>query len=86
MHKWSNKNPLTIRERKIIQKGIENKLTSLEIAEQLGRGKTTITREAKRLGSIDDYDAEEAQKDFEKKQFEGRKKISITQKLRYKKI
>jgi IS30 family transposase len=43
-------------------------MTYREIGEFVGRPKTTVIRESKRLGNVDKYDAEKAQNDFELKQ------------------
>ena len=64
MEKWSVLNPLTIEERRAIYDGINQDLSSREIAENLGRSKSTILREVRRLG-IDKYQPEIAQKQFE---------------------
>lgn len=66
--KWAGKNPLIYSERLKIKEGIDSNLTYSEIAESIGRSKSTIQRECKRLGGFWNYDPKEAQKDFEKKQ------------------
>lgn len=66
--KWQVKNPLTIEERKKIKQAIDHGMSYREMSLFVGRGKTTMRRECKRLGEFQDYDPEEAQKDFEEKQ------------------
>lgn len=80
MEKWSCRNPLSIDDRKFIQHGITSGMSSREIGKEIGRCKSVVLRESKRLGDIKNYDAEMAQHDFEKKQREGWKKCSETQK------
>jgi len=75
--KWIAINPLTIEERVKVKEGIELNMSYSEIALHVGRVKSVVMREAKRLGSCSDYDPDEAQKDFERKQMNirnGRKK------------
>lgn len=81
--KWSVRNPLTFQERMVIKNGIENDLSYSEIAYSIKRANTTIKKEARRLGDVMDYDPVKAQEHFERKQFEGWKKISETQKRKY---
>lgn len=71
------RNPLTIEEREQIERGILLGESYGSIAAIVGRNKSTIIRESKRLGEAADYDAEKAQKDFELKQtfITGRKKV-----------
>ena len=73
--RWAVKNPLTLEERKKIKQGIDDEMTYREIGEYLGRARSTIQRECKRLGGFWNYDPEGAQKHFEEKQkLVGRKK------------
>jgi IS30 family transposase len=73
--RWAAKNPLTIDERRKIKEGIDSQMTHRQIAESLGRGKSTIQRECKRLGGFWNYDPYAAQDDFEAKQkLVGRKR------------
>jgi IS30 family transposase len=65
VEKWSCQNPLSIEERKLIKEGLDANWTYREIAAHAKRGKSTIMREAKRLGDIKDYDPEKAQEHFE---------------------
>ena len=78
MQKWSCRNPLTIEERKIIESGIKEGLSSRQIGSLINRGKSVILRESKRLGDLENYDAVNAQKKFEKIQRLSWKKISAT--------
>lgn len=68
VNKWICRNPISIQERKKIEEGIKMQMTYREIGEFVGRPKTTVIRESKRLGNVDKYDAEKAQNDFELKQ------------------
>jgi len=77
MELWSCRNPLTIEERRQIKQGIDEGLSSREIGKAIGRGKSVIARESKRLGRWSDYDPDLAQKDFEKKQRDGWSKQRI---------
>lgn len=79
--KWAVKNPLTIEERKKIKEGLEMDLSYGELSSYVGRDKSTVMRESKRLGSYKDYDPEKAQEHFEKLQKEKREKISKTKRL-----
>jgi IS30 family transposase len=76
--KWSCKNPLTLQERKLIAEALALDLSYRAMAEYVGRNKSTVMRESKRLGKVEDYDAEEAQDHFECMQRAGRKKMSAT--------
>ncbi len=60
-------NSLTMEERVKIKEALDMNLSYREIAEYVGRPKTTVCREAKRLGNYTDYDPIKAQKDFEEK-------------------
>ncbi len=69
IHKWAVKNPLTIEERRLIKEGIDLDLSYNGISKYVGRSKTTICRETKRINNnYKEYDPELAQKDFENKQ------------------
>ena len=72
--KWQCKNALTHYQRVLLEQAIIKGLSYREIAEYVGRPKSTVMREAKRLGKPNDYNANEAQADFENKQFNKRKK------------
>jgi IS30 family transposase len=65
--RYKVKNPLTLEERKKIKEGLESFLTFKQIADTLGRAKSTVLRESKRLGR-GRYDPVKAHKDFRKKQ------------------
>ncbi len=72
--KWKCFNPLTLEERLKLQQGLKQGLSYGKLALYVGRHKSVVLRESKRLGSHLLYNAEEAQKDFEYKQTpEGRK-------------
>ncbi len=66
--KWSCKNPLSISERHLIKEGLDLNMTYAELSIYVGRCKSVVLRESKRLGRFEDYDPEKAQKDFEYKQ------------------
>lgn len=66
--KYKVKNHLTLEERQRIREGIEADLSYLKIAESIGRAKSTVLRECKRLGDPLDYDPAKAHTDFKKKQ------------------
>lgn len=72
--KWSCQNPLSLEERRKIQEGLEIGLSYSQIAASVERYKSTVMREAKRLGNIKAYDAEKAQENFEYIQRLRRKK------------
>jgi helix-turn-helix protein len=59
------KNPLTLEERIKIKEGLDLNLTYREIAETIGRAKSTIIREARRLGEVSQYDPQKSQINFE---------------------
>jgi len=66
---------MKIEERIKIKAGLDANMTYVEIAESIGRAKSTIQRECKRLGGFWNYEPKRAQKDFEEKQkLVGRKK------------
>lgn len=75
--KWSVKNPLSLDERKQIYEGIQASLSYSNIAKIMNRAKSTIRRESLRLGGVDDYDPERAQKHFEALQEEKNRKMQI---------
>jgi len=75
--KWQVKNPLTIEERRKIKEAIDMDMSYGQMGEFVGRPKSTVLREARRIGKPRDYDPEKAQKDFEKKQMEKRKKKAM---------
>jgi len=56
-----------------MQEGLGLNLSYRELGLHVGRAKSTVMREARRLGDPAIYDAEKAQVDFEKKQMEKRK-------------
>jgi IS30 family transposase len=66
--KYKVKNHLTLAERRQIREGVEADLSYRRIAEDLGRAKSTIIRECKRLGDPQDYDPLKAHQNFKKKQ------------------
>lgn len=83
--RWIAMNPLSIEERLKIKEGLELDLSYGQLAKHVGRGKSVVMREAKRLGDIRKYDAYKAQKDFEEKQkligikkLDGKKKNNRT--------
>jgi IS30 family transposase len=82
--KWASENPITLEQRKLIEQGIKSNLSYREIGELAGRAKTTVMREAKRLGDVECYNAIKAQKDFERKQKDKVALISKAQKKRWK--
>lgn len=71
--KWSCRNPLTIEERRKIMYGLDYGMNYREIAEYVGRCKSVVIRESKRLGCVSKYNSEFAQIDFEDKQRAKRK-------------
>lgn len=66
--KWKSFNPLTIEERKLVKEGLDMNMCYREIGIHVGRAKSVVMRESKRLGDVKKYDPEEAQQDFERKQ------------------
>ena len=66
--KWIANNPLSIEERVKIQEGIDLDFSYRQIGEHVGRCKSVVMREAKRFGSVYEYNAVKAQTDFESKQ------------------
>jgi IS30 family transposase len=66
--KWIANNPFTIEERYKVKEAIDLKMSYREIGIYLGRSKSGVMRECKRLGKVEDYDPVLAQKDFEEKQ------------------
>lgn len=75
VNKWSCKNPLTIEERRLIKEALDLNMNYREIGLHVGRHKSVVMREAKRLGDVSKYDAEMAQTHFEKKQRDKHKKV-----------
>lgn len=73
---WMVKNPLTIDERRKIKEGLDSGISYREIALSIGRNKTTIIYESKRLGNLDNYDPEKAQNDFERRQRERKTRVN----------
>lgn len=71
--KWMCKNPLSLEQRMKIEIGLSMKLTYSELAVYVGRCKSVVLRESKRLGDHKDYDAHLAQQDFEHKQMKRKK-------------
>ena len=63
--KWSVRNPLTIEDRKKIHEGLKLNMSYGQMALHVGRSKSTVLRESKRLGDTSDYDPEKAQSHFE---------------------
>lgn len=76
--KWSVKNPLTIDERKLLQEGLRLNLSYAQLAQYVGRDKSTLWREAKRLGDVENYTAEKAQEHFERLQQLKNQRITET--------
>ncbi len=75
--KFKVKNPLTLEERRKIQQGLTLNLSYSQLAQHVGRCKSVVMRESKRLGHPSKYTAEEAQKHFEYNQrFSGIKRNS----------
>jgi IS30 family transposase len=66
--KWIAMNPLSLDERIKIYKGLALGLSYGNLAKYVGRCKSVVMREAKRLGRYQDYDPVKAQNDFEYKQ------------------
>lgn len=64
---WAAINPLTIEERRKIKEGLALNMYYREIAIHVGRCKSVVMRESKRLGDVSDYDPDLAQEDFETK-------------------
>ena len=82
---WSVHNPLTFRERKLIKEAIDLDFSYREMAIHVGRAKSTVMREAKRLGDVSKYNPVRAQKDFERIQMQRRKNhIIISESKGYK--
>lgn len=61
-------NPLKLEERIKIKEAIDLDMSYGQMAIHVGRSKSVVMREAKRLGKYTDYDPYDAQNDFEKKQ------------------
>lgn len=75
--RWIAMNPLSIEERLKVKEGLDLNLSYSALAAHVGRCKSVVMRESKRLGDIKKYDAYKAQKDFEEKQkLIGIKKIN----------
>lgn len=73
--KWKAINPLRLEERKKIREGLDLNLIYSQLALHVGRCKSVVLRESKRLGKHENYDPIGAQADFEEKQkLVGRKK------------
>ena len=66
--KWICINPLTIEERRKVKEALDMNMSYGEMAIHVGRCKSVVMRESKRLGSAWNYDPDKAQKDFETKQ------------------
>ncbi len=71
---WSCKNPLSLEERKLIREGLDLGMSYSQIGIHVGRCKSVVLRESKRLGSSNNYDALKAQDHFEEIQRSRRKK------------
>ncbi len=65
--KWIAYHPITIDQRRLIKEAIDMDMSYSEMAEYVGRIKSVVMREAKRLGRPEDYDPDLAQADFEAK-------------------
>jgi IS30 family transposase len=66
--RWIAINPLSIDERQKVKEGLDLDLSYSQLALHVGRCKSVVMREAKRLGKAEDYDPDKAQADFEAKQ------------------
>jgi len=66
--RWRAMNPLSIEERLKVKEGLDLDLSYGALATYVGRCKSVVMRESKRLGDIRKYDAYKAQEDFEAKQ------------------
>jgi len=66
--KWIAINPLSLEERCRVKEGLNLNLSYSQLASYVGRCKSVVMREAKRLGTYKDYDPQKAQDDFESKQ------------------
>jgi len=66
--KWMCINPLSLEERYKVKQGLDMNLSYKGISEHVGRCKSVVMREAKRLGDAGMYDPIKAQEDFEAKQ------------------
>ena len=66
--KWIAINPLTLEERFKIKEGLILDMSYSQLALHVGRHKSVVMRESKRLGKAEDYDPIKAQADFEFKQ------------------
>ena len=76
--KWIAINALRIEERHKIKEGLMLDMSYSELAIHVGRCKSVVMRESKRLGLPGDYDAVKAQADFEAKQkLIGKKKHNV---------
>lgn len=78
--RWSVNNALTIEERIKLKEGLDLGMCYREIGKYVGRHKSTMVKEAKRLGTPENYDPIKAQEDFERKQKE--KGVAISNTLR----
>lgn len=70
--KWSCRNPLTFEEREKIKEGLDMQMTYRQLGEYVGRAKSVVMRESKRLGDIRKYDPKKAQQHFEMIQRRGK--------------
>jgi IS30 family transposase len=70
--KWSCRNPITIEEREKIKDGLDMDMSYRQLSQHVGRSKSTVMREAKRLGDVRKYDPLKAQEHFEMKQRRGK--------------
>lgn len=70
---WSVKNPLTFDERLKIAIGLSEGLSYGQLAKYVGRCKSVVMRESKRLGDANKYNPELAQKNFEQIQINRRR-------------
>lgn len=66
--KWIANNPLSFHERELVEEGIKLNLSYSQIAKHVGRCKSVVMRESKRIGTPDEYTALKGQADFEEKQ------------------
>jgi IS30 family transposase len=74
VEKWSVYNPLTIEERILLKEALDLNLSYKEIGLYVGREKSIVIREAKRLGHYSLYDPYKAQEHYENIQINRYKK------------
>lgn len=82
----NGKNPLTLDERKKLKEGLELHLSYTQLAKYVGRNKSTLIRESKRLGNADSYDPEKAQEHSEAMRRQKNANISKTVREKHKAV